>query len=327
MSFRLLRGDGMSVCMSGNAWRCLEAMAQDDAEEDGRVSLVIVPTVTVDGRKRTAPPSAAVGVGNEGVGNEDAVKQPPPPKHARTGGKKRGGSGKKSRRGGSEPKDDSPKSVAADLIPVDIAEEVEWTSAADDNRDLDLAAKGGGWACRQCTLLNRATESVCEVCGARRGSTRGKNGGRSAPPANGGDVEGSGDDVSKSLEMPATSTKRTKKPRRREKNESDRDDGTDQSSERRDIGMVGQGSAKDEDSYSLKDDVSEANYDEQKKSVATKLDFAVAKDCGAPDEAGDLKLGPSDGPNGVHLGECTTAVAQLSLLLFFRLFKSTDNQP
>ena len=283
--------------------------------------------VTVDGRKRTAPPSAAVGVGNEGVGNEDAVKQPPPPKHARTGGKKRGGSGKKSRRGGSEPKDDSPKSVAADLIPVDIAEEVEWTSAADDNRDLDLAAKGGGWACRQCTLLNRATESVCEVCGARRGSTRGKNGGRSAPPANGGDVEGSGDDVSKSLEMPATSTKRTKKPRRREKNESDRDDGTDQSSERRDIGMVGQGSAKDEDSYSLKDDVSEANYDEQKKSVATKLDFAVAKDCGAPDEAGDLKLGPSDGPNGVHLGECTTAVAQLSLLLFFRLFKSTDNQP
>ena len=157
------------------------------------------------------------------------------------------------------------------------------------------------------------------------GVGKGQKGRRSAPPANGGDVEGSGDDVSESLEMPATSTKRTKKPRKRKKNARDRDGGTGQSPERRIIDMVDEGSAKDEDS--LMDDVSEANYDAQKKSVATKLDFAVAKDCGAPDEAGDLKLGPSDGPNGVHLGECTTAVAQLSLLLFFRLLKSTDNQP
>ena len=337
VSFRLVRTDGEPVCMSGDAYRCLEAMSRDESDGDGGVSLVLVPRITVGGRRETA----------------EVPTNEPPLKRARTVGEERGGKksgrgrqgGKSERRSpkrgpvlkghggpkdGASPKEDDSetedetltrKSVAAisveskdcravTKVAMEISE-IERASTADE--DLNSATNGYDWCCRHCTLINPGTLSICNACNLRRESTRGRNGGRSAPQAIDVGIERSGDDV-KSLEMSVTSTKRMMKPRKKKKKEKkkkkkkkrsarDRVDDAYQSPERRGLGLADRGGAKS-DEGSIKDDVSDANNRAPKKSVTTEPNFIVAKDCDAPNEVGERKLAPSDEPISVHLSEC-----------------------
>ncbi|EJK73014.1 hypothetical protein THAOC_05390 [Thalassiosira oceanica] len=246
--------------------------------------------------------------GEEGWGREDPTKKPPS-KRARTGGVEQ--KGKRSGRGrnggasgpndgvclkddGSEPRDETltKKSVAA--ISVESKEddgvsrkavmgksESERASTADEYPDF--AISGSDWNCQHCTLINPVAISVCNVCERRRGSTRGRNGRRSAPPAICVGVERSGDDV-KSHEALVTSSKRRKKHRKKKKkkkkkNAHDRDE--DESTEKRCLGV---------------------------KLVTTELNSTAAKVCDTPNKAGEQKLAPSDGPNIVHLSELNAGV-------------------
>jgi len=225
---------------------------------------------------------------------------------------------------GSEPRDETltKKSVAAELISVESKEddgvsrkavmgksESERASTADEYPDF--AISGSDWNCQHCTLINPGAISVCNVCERRRGSTRGRNGRRSAPPAICVGVERSGDDV-KSHEALVTSSKRRKKHRKKKKkkkNAHDRDE--DESTEKRCLGVVHQGSTKkDEGSLNDDDDVPDANYSDRppKKLVTTELNSTAAKVCDTPNKAGEQKLAPSDGPNIVHLSELNAGV-------------------
>mmetsp|Transcript_25195 Transcript_25195/g.59948 ORF Transcript_25195/g.59948 Transcript_25195/m.59948 type:complete len:688 (+) Transcript_25195:249-2312(+) len=101
--------------------------------------------------------------------------------------------------------------------------------------------------------------------------------------------------------------KKSKKKKKKKKNAHDRDE--DESTEKRCLGVVHQGSTK-KDEGSLNDDVPDANYSDMppKKLVTTELNSTAAKVCDTPNKAGEQKLAPSDGPNIVHLSELNAGV-------------------
>ncbi|EJK62654.1 hypothetical protein THAOC_16724, partial [Thalassiosira oceanica] len=314
VSFHLVRRgrDGEQVCKSGDAYRAWGPWCGTNQTMTAG-SRWCSFRGWVDGRgprrRRWRAAGGDDGTGKKGGGREDPTKKPPS-KRARTGGvEQKGKRSGRGRKGGASNRQ-SPKrgllrrAKAARTKAVIGKSESERASTADEYPDF--AISGSDWNCQHCTLINPGAQSVCNGCERRRGSTRGRNGRRSAPPAICVGVERSGD--VKSHEALVTSSKRRKKHRKKKKkkkkNAHDRDE--DESTEKRCLGVVHQGSTKKNEG-SLNDDVRAANYSDRppKKLVATELNSTASEDCDTPNKAGEQKLAPSD---SVHLSELNAGV-------------------